>query len=214
MLFYKPKLTKGESPVNLHVMAEKMAFFLVRKEIVKEEKADIYSFGLEIMFATLINSVLVFTASLIIGVFWQSVFMLVPFALIRGNAGGFHAKTHTGCILGFLSLYIISTLIVKWSHPDMARVAAFILLPAAAAFIVKIGVLPHRNRPVTDREYLHYKRTARALICLLSIVGLAGLYLASEWFIYYSLGIILAAGSVLVGCIQNIWERRRISCQE
>jgi len=67
-------------------MAEKMAFFLVRKEIVKEDKAEIYSYGLEILFATVTNGILVAAASLLLGVFWQSVLMLVPFMLIRANA--------------------------------------------------------------------------------------------------------------------------------
>ena len=40
--------------MNLHVAAERMAFFLVHREIVKEDKVEIYSFGLEILLATAI----------------------------------------------------------------------------------------------------------------------------------------------------------------
>ena len=194
--------------MTLHVMAEKVAFFLVRKEIVNKEKAEIYSFGFEIMFAALINGILVIAAALIMGVLGQTVLMLVPFMLIRTNAGGFHAQTHAGCVFGFLSVYIITILAVKSLSAETARTAGAIGLLAAAALVMKIGALPHKNRPVSGSELTHFKGKTRLICLLLSTTGLVGLYFMPSWFIYFALGLSIAAGSLLAGCIQVGYEGR------
>lgn len=195
--------------MNLHCMAEKMAFFLVRKEIVKEDKAEICGYGLEILFATVINGILVAAASLLLGVFWQSVLMLVPFMLIRANAGGFHAETHKGCMLGFMTIYLACVLLAKHLPPDAAGSIGLAGLLAAAAIILAVGPLPHKNRPVSARELAAYQVKARLLACGLLVTGLAGVYFAPAWFLYFSLGLDIAAGSLLAGCIKNNLERRR-----
>lgn len=207
MLFFLHN-REGGLPMSLHVMAERIAFFLVRKEIIGGEKCEICSFGLELILATLINAALVTTASLALGVFPQTVLMLIPFMLVRGNAGGFHAKTHIGCMAVFTTVYIIGALILQFVPPEVARVAQFILLPAAALVILFIGALPHKNRPVSSRELAHFKVKARLLCFCILIAGMTGLYFAPEWFVYYALGVDVAAGSLLAGYIQNKYVRR------
>jgi len=183
-------------------MAKKIAFFLVRKEIVIEDKAEIYSYGLEILFATVINGILVAAASLLLGVFWQSVLMLVPFMLVRANAGGFHAETHTGCMLGFLTVYLSCVLFAKNLPPGAVGPVALAGLLTGAAIILAVGPLPHKNRPVSNRELAAYRIKARLLALGLLIAGLAGLYFAPAWFLYFVLGLDIAAESLLAGCIK------------
>lgn len=195
--------------MNLHCMAEKMAFFLVRKEIVKEDKTGICGYGLEILFATVINGILVTAASLLLGVFWQSALMLVPFMLIRANAGGFHAETHTGCMLGFMAVYLACVLFARSLPYGAAASVALIGLLTATAVILAIGPLPHKNRPVSNTELSAYQVKARLLACGLLATGLTGVYFAPAWFLFFALGLDIAAGSLLAGCIKNKWERRR-----
>jgi accessory gene regulator B len=187
-------------------MAEKMAFFLARRKIVSEDRADLYGYGLEILFATVINGILAVTAALVLGVFWQAILVLVPFILICGNAGGFHAKTHTGCMLGFLSVYTAGLLAIRWS---LFGAAAFISMPAAATVILTIGALPHKNRPVSSRELTRFKVKARIMALCLLAAGLVGLTLAPAWFTYFALGMDIAAGSLLAGCIQSQGEEAK-----
>jgi accessory gene regulator B len=188
--------------MSLHVMADKMALFLVRRKIVEKDKEDIYSFGFEILMATILNSVLVMIAALMFGLFWQSVLMIFPFVLIRNNAGGFHAKTHNGCMLGFLLVYISIILFIQWMPSEISRIIAFTSLPLATGLILFIGALPHKNRPVTTQELNCFKSKARRITACLFVIGLIGLLVIPQWFIYFSFGIFIAAGSLLVGCIQ------------
>jgi len=190
-------------------MAGEMAFFLVRKEIIEKDRAEIYGYGLELLFATLINGVLVAAASLVLGVFWQSVLMLVPFMLIRANAGGFHAETHIGCMLGFMTVYLSCVLFAKHLTPGAAGPAALAGLLTGAAIILVVGPLPHKNRSVSNRELAAYRIKARLLALGLLIAGLTGSYFAPAWFLYFALGLDIAAGSLLAGCIKSKWEGRR-----
>jgi accessory gene regulator B len=186
-------------------MAAKMAFFLVRKQIVPENKIEIHAYGLEILMATIINGILATAVSLFMGVFWQSVLMLLPFVLLRANAGGYHAGSHIGCMLRFMAVYIACLLAARFL-PPMAAVFGLII---GAAVILVIGPLPHKNRPVSGRELAAYKVKSRLLAAGLLIAGLIGLCFLPDWFLYFALGMDIAAGSLLTGCIQLKWEGRR-----
>lgn len=195
--------------MNLHVMAKKIVFFLVRKEIVSQDKSEIYSFGFEILLATILNGILVVIASLALGAFWQSILMLIPFLLIRANAGGFHAKTHAGCILGFISVYLCGIVLAKYLPYELTAPAAFIGILIGAGIILAVGIRPHKNRPVTDQERAYYHIKTIHLTIRLFFAGLLGICLKPEWFIYFTLGMDIAAGSLLTECIRIKCEGRK-----
>jgi accessory gene regulator B len=184
-------------------MASKMAFFLVRREIVREEKSDIYAFGLEILIASVVNGILAAAISLSLGIFWQSMLMLFPFLLIRSNGGGYHADSHTGCMLGFVFVYSSFLFAAKHLPPGTVLPLALCSLMIGTAVILAIGPLPHKNRPVSGRELKSFSVKTRILAVLLAIVGSVGLFFSPCLFIYFALGIVIAAGSLLAGCIQT-----------
>jgi accessory gene regulator B len=184
-------------------MATKMARYFAHKNIISEDKQDVYSFGLEILLATIINGVLVAAVSVWMGVFWQSVLMLIPFILMRSNAGGYHADSHFGCMLKFMATYTSCLLIAKYMPPETIQPAAYAGLVISAVVILIIGPLPHRNRPVSVRELAAYKVKSRILSACFMIVGLTGTYFFSDLFLYFALGMCIAAGSLLAGCINE-----------
>jgi accessory gene regulator B len=200
---------EGDVPMNLHAMAVKIAFFLARKNIVPEEKQDVYAFGMEILLATAINGVLAVTVSVFLGVFWQSVLMLTPFMLLRSNTGGYHADSHLGCMLRFMAVYVPCLLLAGYISLEAAQPAALSVLAVSAAAILIIGPLPHRNRPVSGRELAAYKVKSRILTGCFLLTGLIGTYFAPGIFIYFAFGMGIAAGSLLAGCIKIKLERRQ-----
>ena len=195
--------------ISLNSMAKKIAFILVQREIVQNENLEIYKFGFELLLATALNGLIVLAASIVMNVFWQSLLLLIPFMLIRSNAGGFHANSHVSCMIIFLTVYIAGVQIVKHLPFHITIGTSYVSVVVATAIILMIGALPHENRPVSATEVKMYKRKARFLSMILLFVGLTGQYLAPRWFAYYSLGLVIAAGSLLVGyLIKNVSERR------
>jgi len=187
--------------MSLNTIAEKIAFFLVQKQIVEKEQIEIYSFGLEILIATCFNGVLVLLTAIALGVAAQTFFMLIPFMLIRSKAGGFHAKTHMGCITGFMVIYLASIFIIRVLPIETMQIVSIFELFICITIMIGIGSINHENRSVTELEYSNFKKASRTITIILFVLGLLGIYYFPQWFIYYVVGLCMAAGSLLVAWI-------------
>ena len=189
--------------MTLSKLAEKIAFFLLRKQVIEQEQTEICAYGMEVLIASLINGVLVLAAAVLLRVFWQTVLLLVPFMLIRSSAGGYHAKTHTGCMAAVLIVYIAGVCAVKAIPAAALPSVTGAALLFSTAVLLSIGAVGHENRPVTDGELARFKKRARLLAVLLSTIGLAGFWLWPELFSFYTLGLFIAACSLLAAWINE-----------
>jgi len=188
-------------------MAKRLACLFVSREIIPESQKDVSAYGLELIFSTLLNGVLVFTFAIGFGLFLETVLTLIPFMLIRSKAGGYHAKTHVGCASGFLFVYLIGMAAMSYIPTESATIIMGIMVIVSAAIVLIIGLAPHKNRPLSRREFWKFRFQARCLASTLSLIGLVGLYIWPALFIYFSLGLFIAAGSLLTAWMINKRER-------
>ena len=109
-------------------MIDKICTFLtdrIRKEMpeIDDERAEVINYGLQNIVGEIPKIFLLFLISYILGMFKEVLFMFIVLTPYRGASGGFHLKTHWGCIIGttifycgvvFLSQHIILQEIVKY----------------------------------------------------------------------------------------------------
>ena len=109
-------------------MIEKICTYIVnqmRKQMpdIDDEKAEIITYGIELIIGEIPKIFLLFVLSFILGIGWYTVFAYVALIPYRASSGGFHLKTHVGCIIGssvfyygivYLSKFIILNLVQKY----------------------------------------------------------------------------------------------------
>lgn len=61
------------------------------------------------------------------GVFLKTILMMIPLVLIRSKAGGYHVKTHLGCIVGFNISYQLVLFMIKAINMGFAKHIAALL---------------------------------------------------------------------------------------
>ena len=86
-------------------MIDKICTFLtkkIQKEMpdIDEEKAEVINYGLQNIIGEIPKIILLFIIAWILGVFKEVLFMFIVLSPYRGASGGFHLKTHIGCIIG------------------------------------------------------------------------------------------------------------------
>ena len=91
-------------------MIDKICTFLtgrIRKEMpeIDDERAEIINYGLQNIVGEIPKIFLLFIIALILGMLKEVFFMFVVLTPYRGASGGFHLKTHLGCILGTTAYY-------------------------------------------------------------------------------------------------------------
>ena len=109
-------------------MVDKICTFLtnrIRKEMpdIDDERAEVINYGIQIIIGEIPKMFIMLAVGFILGIFKETLFSFLFLIPYRGASGGFHAKTHIGCILttcimycgvAFLSKYIILTETIKY----------------------------------------------------------------------------------------------------
>lgn len=142
-------------------MIEKICTYIVnqmRKQMpdIDDEKAEIITYGIELIIGEIPKIFLLFVLSFILGIGWYTVFAYVALIPYRASSGGFHLKTHIGCIIGssvfyygivYLSKFIILNLVQKYIIIVIALVFGVIMVSLyAPADTENIPIISKKER--------------------------------------------------------------------
>lgn len=91
-------------------MIEKISQFLtnkIRKEMpdVDDERAEVINYGLQIFLGEFPKIFIMFGIAYILGIFKLTLITFIVLLGYRGATGGFHLKTHIGCIISTCLFY-------------------------------------------------------------------------------------------------------------
>ena len=79
----------------------------IRKEMpeIDDDRAEVINYGLQNIVGEIPKIFLLFIIAGILGMLKEVLFMFIVLIPYRGASGGFHLKTHLGCILGTTAFY-------------------------------------------------------------------------------------------------------------
>lgn len=109
--------------------------------IIEKSDEDIYEYGLDLLFYTILNIAVVLGSAAFIGRMAESLAYLSVILPLQSFGGGYHAKTHLQC---FLIMYIGWWGIV-FILPFVTDTAAILMVCAALVTICKLAPIPHEN---------------------------------------------------------------------
>lgn len=139
---------------------------LICYHIISNEDAETYKFGMECLILKIIHCI----SYLCIAVCLQKVpeLILIGSVLIplRRNAGGYHAKTKTGCYL-FSCCYIF--IILFLSHFTINQFLLWGLLALSDVMIYFLSPADNENKRLDEKEKEFYRKKARAILILANI---------------------------------------------
>lgn len=116
-------------------MIEKFCNFLtqkIRKKMpeIDDERAEIIQYGLEVIIGETPKIFVVIGFSILLGVWQLTLFSIVIIGIYRGVSGGFHLKTHIGCMISTLMMYLGNVFLSKYS----------IIEPMYIKYIITFGI--------------------------------------------------------------------------
>ena len=106
-------------------MIDKICMFLtnrIRKEMpdIDDERAEIINYGLQNVIGEIPKTFLVLAIAYFLGIWKETLITFLLLAPFKSASGGFHLKTHLGCILGTTIFYcgipILSKFIILGGH--------------------------------------------------------------------------------------------------
>lgn len=100
----------------------------IRKEMpeIDDERAEVINYGLQNIIGEIPKIFLLFIIAFFLNILKEVVFMFLVLIPYRGASGGFHLKTHLGCILGS-SIFYCGTVFLS-QNIILEEVAKYILI--------------------------------------------------------------------------------------
>ncbi len=118
-------------------MIDKICTFLtnkIRKEMpdVDDEKAEIINYGLQNIIGEIPKLFIMLAIAYLLGVFKLALFTFVVLFPYKGASGGFHLKTHLGCIIVTTIFYCVIPFIAQ--HISISEITKLIVVIAVWIF--------------------------------------------------------------------------------
>lgn len=128
----------------------------IREEMpeVDDEKAEIIFYGLQNILGEIPKTILLFLIATILGMLKETLITFILIMPYRATSGGFHLKSHIGCILGtslyyfgivFLSKYVVFSQMIKY-------VTIFLIWIFGMIMIKKYAPADTENVPILSKK--------------------------------------------------------------
>ena len=159
-------------------MIDKFCNFLTSKikenvENIDEEKELIINFGVKLIFGELPKIIILFIIGFILGIGWYTLILFFLLAPYRSFTGGFHLKTHLGCMITTSILYLIPIILAKFiSIPQIFLYIYAILVGILSTILItKYAPADTENIPILSIKERKSKKIKAyiALAILLAI---------------------------------------------
>lgn len=180
---------------------------LCAKNIIKEEDREIYLYGLELLIATIFKGLVIVIIGALTRLIKEMLIFTLFFSGLRIQAGGYHAKTILGCLIGTLTIIFTSITLVRILPEDYQSYYILISMVASVVLIFLYAPLESENKPLSKEEKVLYRHRSLQTVIIGNIIILI-LIAFSDKFNY--LGSIASTGFFIesLTIIHNLKDKK------
>lgn len=142
---------------------------LLKKGIVRDEFADVYQYGFELLLSFLISTGIVILAGIILNRFIETLFFLFVFISLRSFTGGFHAMKYWICTVSTFGVY--SLVMIVSSYISVNFYVFYILFLIGSIILYIKAPVENPNKELTKKQKSKYKWISLALFFGLLLIG-------------------------------------------
>ena len=175
-------------------MIDKLCDYVIKKikekiEDINEEKEMVIDFGVRLIIGEIPKIILLNIIGFLLGIGWYTVVMFFLLAPYRSSTGGFHLKTHTGCMITTMVLYLLPIILAK--TVTITNNIVFYSLVAVVTimsiiFIAKYAPADTENIPILAKKDRKTKKIKAYiwLAILITIILFIPNHIISYMFLY------------------------------
>lgn len=158
-------------------MIDKICNYILQKMRKKmpeidDEKAEVILYGIQLIIGEIPKIFIIFGLSIIFGIGWYMLFAYIVMIPYRAVSGGFHLKTHIGCIIGtsifyFGNIFLSKALMLQ----DMQK---YILIGITFIFgVIMISLYAPadtENLPILSKKERKIKKILSYIILTITLI--------------------------------------------
>ena len=143
----------------------------VKAGFIPSADVQVYLYGVELLISTIFNLCNLVLISVLFGNPLTLIPYLISFIPLRMFGGGYHAKTHWGCVAITSAAYFVTCLFTTVIANKSLQIIYFAVSIVGFLLLLALAPVPAKNKPLSPKEMHSYK--AISLIMSLALIGLA-----------------------------------------
>lgn len=178
----------------IHKMSEAIATWLEKEGVVLKGEQSLFAYAVySFLFGLLpVGIVMILGASF--GMFGESVFLILPFMLIRKFSGGYHLESPEWCFVFSALLLTLALGLAKVLDGTKQIEFLTLLVFLAVASLCIFSPIDNDAKPLNGKERYLFRKIARILAITSLVVYLVlGMALSSRFTTAFGVGVLLVA---------------------
>ena len=158
-------------------IVEKIVDRQIQDSILAEEDRNIYLYGYQMLIEFCINIITSIIIAVVFDAYLTVLVFTVAYLMIRGYAGGYHAKSSLGCFCMSAALLILAVVFVANTGGADMKNNLFWLECIMMPCVIYYMPIPAANKPITENERRHFKKKIKQIYFMELILELIFLFL-------------------------------------
>ncbi|MBS7182137.1 MAG: accessory gene regulator B family protein [Eubacterium sp.] len=190
-------------------VSRKVTDRLLSRNAIKDEDYEIYQYGLEQLFTSILNMLTLLVIGSIMGMIWQGIIFVLSFMLLRKYAGGYHASTPLGCYL--LTTLIITVALSVMKYFEISILIYLVLLMVSSVIVYMLTPVEAVNKELDKIEKIIYRKKT-ILIWIVEVSLAIGVFILKHYEISICIfmAVIMVGISLVTGHIEIKLVKRKI----
>lgn len=159
-------------------MVDKFCTYLtnkIRKEMpeVDDERAEVINYGIQLIVGEIPKILLLFIVAFILKIGWLTVFAFFAILPYKKFSGGFHLKTHLGCIIGTCLFYFLTVYMSKYIVFEQVYIKYIIILVEWIFSMIMVKLYAPadtENLPILSEKERKYKKIMSYITLTITLI--------------------------------------------
>lgn len=139
-------------------LAREMTCYYRDKSLLERGKESIYIYGFELLISTVFNLSAIFIISWFFKKTYETFIFLAAFIPLRLAAGGYHARHHWSCILGFNIIFCLMLLLHQCLASTLIPIYSLCSSVASSIIIYFLAPVAAKNKPLSRMQYQRQRK--------------------------------------------------------
>ncbi len=156
----------------IEIAAGLVTNYLVRREVVNQDEKDVYKYGFEILFSTILGICIVLILGLTAGSLMTSLIFITVFSSLRFKCGGYHADSYLSCNVVYTIVFMIVLMIEKFSEKVLVSPPVLVMIYLLGVIVVHMyAPVENVNKPLDMEEKKKGRKESHILYVIWAVVG-------------------------------------------
>lgn len=186
----------------MHYLARKITLFYIKKGKIEESDREIYEYSFEIVISNFFNFLIMLVGALTTKRYWETALFTLSFLLFRKFFGGYHTKTHIGCISILILMYLTMIFMLKLDIRSLSIIAMIICIVSIIPVLL-LSPVSHPNNPIDKNKVKLYNIVSIVIVLLVVILSYLNYTKYSNicYSIVFSIPLLFSIAALLAGYV-------------